>query len=330
TYKSSLGQPVLANLSVKRNGASLILTFEGGRVTGRLTIPKTDNLTALDLPIDRQLPEGSLMTLQTLAPATYALLLSETEQHKPTPAIVHQLLRLLDNVPTFQTVAVAPVRTKPRRTYDPVSDDFRPEGDHIPLILARALSPTSSSKERDQLKDALVKFGDASGLFTEVRVKNLGKSPSDPFQILVAVAGRPFNLSDVGYGVSQSLPVLVESALAGRRRLLLLQQPEVHLHPRAQAALGSFFVQLAATQQKQFVIETHSDYLIDRVRQEIAKGTIDPGLVQLIFFERSHSESKIYPLSLDRHGNILETPISYRDFFLREEEALLRRAQTQQ
>src|SRR5204863_8326118 len=103
------------------------------------------------------------------------------------------------------------------------------------------------------------------------------------YQILVAVAGRPFNLSDVGYGISQSLPVVVESALGGdSSRLLLLQQPEVHLDPRAQAALGSFFTQLVASQERQLIIETHSDYLVDRVRQEIAKGTIDPGLVGLI------------------------------------------------
>jgi len=242
--------------------------------------------------------------------------------------VMPEFLEFLDRLPRIPTTALAPVRTKPRRTYDPVSDEFRPEGDHIPLVLARVLSAASSTKQRDQLKAALLSFGEASGLFTEVKVKSLGKSPSDPFQILIAVAGRPYNLADVGYGVSQSLPLVVQSALGGPTSLLLLQQPEIHLHPRAQAALGSLFAHLVAAQGKWLVVETHSDYLIDRIRQEVAKGTIEPRLVTLLFFERSHGATKVHPMSLDPQGNIKDAPPSYRAFFLSEEEALLGRARS--
>lgn len=320
TYKSSLGQPSLTSLSIKQDGSVLTMAFAGNHVTGRLTTAKRGDSEALDVPIDHQLPEASLATLLSLDYFVYTLLGEKQGRDR-----VNAILDFTRDIPRVQTIAVAPVRTKPRRTYDPVGDEFRPEGDHIPMILARALSAATPSK-RDPLKEALAKFGDSSGLFTEVKVKALGKSPSDPFQILVAVAGRPFNLSDIGYGVSQSLPVVIESTLGGASRLLLLQQPEVHLHPRAQAALGSFFTRLVVNQQKHFVIETHSDYLIDRVRQEIAKGVIAPDQVALVFFERKHGESRAFPLSLDKHGNISDAPPSYRDFFLSEEEGLLRRA----
>src|SRR5881396_1662040 len=75
-----------------------------------------------------------------------------------------------------------------------------------------------------------------------------------------------FNLVDVGYGVSQALPILVDTLQRpAADEVFLLQQPEVHLHPRAQAELGSFFVSQAG-KKRRFVIETHSDYLVDRVR----------------------------------------------------------------
>ena len=322
-YTSSLGQVVLSNLSVKRDAATLSLAFDGDRITGRISLPKQDDAEAIELPIDRQFPEGRLLTTSTLPYTVFEALGPKGLPRQQT----HAFMRLLDDLPRFQTIAVAPVRTKPRRTYDPISDEFRPEGDHIPLVLARALAATASSKQRDQLREALLRFGQTSGLFTEVRVKNLGKNPSDPFQILVAADGRPFNLADVGYGISQSLPVVVESTLGGESRLLLLQQPEVHLHPKAQAALGSFFAHLIAAQHKRFVIETHSDHLIDRVRQEVARGALSPEVVTLLFFERRHGETKVHRLSLDKRGNVTNAPPSYRTFFLQEEEALLKRTQ---
>ena len=95
------------------------------------------------------------------------------------------------------------------------------------------------------------------------------------------------NLADVGYGVSQVLPVVVECLLMPDNGVLALQQPEVHLHPKAQAELGSFFARFAAARPKATVlVETHSDYLLDRVRKEIADGTIAPDSVSFLFFSR--------------------------------------------
>jgi predicted ATPase len=93
-------------------------------------------------------------------------------------------------------------------------------------------------------------------------VKTLGDKLGDPFQLHVKMpemtAEMSVNLTDVGYGVSQSLPIIVQSILRTGTDWLLLQQPEVHLHPRAQAALGSFFVRQVAENNRRFVIETHS------------------------------------------------------------------------
>lgn len=220
---------------------------------------------------------------------------------------------------------IAPIRSEPKRTYDRLSDEYDPSGDHVPYVLARLLLQRDASKSK-LLRDALVTFGKDSGLFRNISVKRLGSKSGDPFQVQITVGGPSVNLSDVGYGVSQSLPIVVESILRATNARILLQQPEVHLHPRAQAALGSFFAKLVAQEHRQFVIETHSDHLIDRVRQEVANGTLAPDKVSILFFDRPHIETTVSELALDMYGNVENAPPNYRAFFLEEEIRLLSRA----
>lgn len=147
-------------------------------------------------------------------------------------------------------VSIAPIRSKPERTYDQLSDAYEPGGNHIPFVISRLLWKKPLSSQAKALIEALEKFGDESGLFQKFNLKRLGKSEGDPFQLMVNNGERDANLVDVGYGVSQALPVIVQSVMSADNSFLLLQQPEVHLHPRAQAALGSFFVQLASASRR--------------------------------------------------------------------------------
>ena len=124
------------------------------------------------------------------------------------------------------------------------------------------------TKSWEALREALERFGRESGLYDEIAVKPLGKRGGEPFQMHVRKFGRrakgPLrNLVDVGYGVSQALPVITELFRDDETPMFLLQQPEVHLHPSAQAALGSLFCQIA-NWRRQLVVETHSDHLLDR------------------------------------------------------------------
>ncbi len=220
-------------------------------------------------------------------------------------------------------VPMAPIRSRPRRTYSEITSDFDPEGAHVPSVLSRLPVGGSKGDSRDFVTEAIKKYGKASGLFDGISSKRLGKKLSSPFQILVKGAGPPVNLVDVGYGVSQALPIVVQTVLAQPGGLVLIQQPEVHLHPRAQAALGSLFVDLVAAGKQRLVIETHSDYIIDRVRMEVADGKLRPDQVVIFYFEKEGLESKVYPIHLDKLGNMLDAPRSYRSFFLKEQTAFI-------
>jgi len=180
------------------------------------------------------------------------------------------------------------------------------------------------SGEWSRIAGAVESFGQQSGLFGGVEIRRLGKLESDPFQIQVQIGSNAINLLDVGYGVSQVLPIVVDCLRGESGGTFLLQQPEVHLHPKAQAELGSFLGTLAKEQNKRFVIETHSDYLVDRIRMDIRdrKG-ITPQDVSLLYFERKNGKARIHSLELDEHGNILNPPPGYRRFFLEEERRFL-------
>ncbi len=218
--------------------------------------------------------------------------------------------------------AFAPIRTRPQRTYEPLKDEVRPEGTHVPMVLAKVRS--SDPEAWRELREALDTFGKASGLFRDVVVKRLGRKPSDPFQISVKVSTHAFNLVDVGYGVSQALPLVVDSLREPSGTTFLLQQPEVHLHPKAQAELASFLAILAKRDNKRFVIETHSDYIVDRIRMDVRdRAQLGPDDVSILFFERRDGSVTIHPIQIDEFGNIIAPPPGYRQFFLEEEMRLL-------
>ncbi|MBK7351865.1 MAG: AAA family ATPase [Gemmatimonadetes bacterium] len=239
--------------------------------------------------------------------------------------LVNEIFSMGWAISAGQVVPLAPIRSTPQRTYGTLTDAFEPTGDHIPFMIERLLSRREESREGRTLARALLRFGKDSGLFDEITVRHLGRKATDPFQILVNHGTRASNLIDVGYGVSQALPLVVQSVLTARKGLLLLQQPEVHLHPRAQAALGSFFASLAGDGNRQFVIETHSDFVIDRIRLSVAKGSLPPDSVAILFLERTGQETVVHRLTLDVHGNIVDAPTSYKAFFLQEELTLLSR-----
>lgn len=221
-----------------------------------------------------------------------------------------------------RVTALAPLRTRPHRTYDKLIEEFKPEGDHIPLVLARILADEHDKKEQPLTK-ALEEFGRDSGLFRKISVRRMGRSPSDPFQLRIKSAGPDVNLVDVGYGVSQALPIVIDSILAPKNSIVLIQQPEVHLHPRAQAALGKFFCSLAVADKKRFVIETHSDYLVDRARLAVASNLILASDVTIAFLERKGLDVQLHQLSVDQQGNVANPTPAYRAFFLEEELRIL-------
>ena len=227
-----------------------------------------------------------------------------------------------------RAASIAPVRSRPERTYNPFSDAADAEGAEVPAMIASVAR--RGGKQWDELKAQLDDFGKETGLFSQITIKKLGKSGSDPFQLQVKARGPKSNLVDVGYGVSQILPILFRLMQARRFGMSLIQQPEVHLHPQAQAALASILIDVLDRNQHRrsrpgpFVIETHSDYMLDRTRIAIRQGKIAPDDVSFVYFEPSKRKGvSIHNITFDEMANMENAPSTYRQFFLRETNALL-------
>ncbi len=221
-------------------------------------------------------------------------------------------------------LALAPVRSKPRRTYDVFDLDFQPEGDHVPYVLSSVFNDQKKgTTQAKKISNLLSKFGTESALFEKLSVKKLGKGKDSAFNILVkSKKSSAVNITDVGYGVSQSLPVVIEPTRSGAQ-VILIQQPEVHLHPKAQAALGDVYVDTVVGENKSLVIETHSDFLIDRVRAHIGQKRIAADKVQILYFKKVGEVSEVHTIKFDNNGNTIHSPDGYRDFFVKEQMSLL-------
>jgi hypothetical protein len=250
------------------------------------------------------------------------------KQNKPSREDLNTFkatIDLIQSLVPYRTISIAPVRTKPERVYSQIKEAFQPTGDHIPFVLDKLLRDRSSKESATVLK-TLDHFGIESGLYKEVDERKLGNRVGEPFRIVVDIGGRMRNLVDVGYGVSQCVPIIVQSVLASPKSIVLMQQPEIHLHPKAQAALGTILTAIVTDGDRRMVVETHSDYILDRVRQEVAAGNIPPEKVNITFVERSRLESIVHTISLDSNGNLLNVPNSYRAFFFQEQTRLINRA----
>ena len=253
--------------------------------------------------------------------------LPETSGRPPNPEDLAEfsfLSRLLTRSPAQEPpFASTPIHPSPRRTYDPVKLNSDPWGADVPSRFASLQFQDKAGWAA--LKEKLDAFGRESGLFDDFSVKQLTGVEGGPFQLQVRKFGKSGrkgpkrNLMDVGFGVSQALPVLAALFRADGPPIFLLQQPELHLHPSAQAALGSLFCR-TAEEGRQLIIETHSDYLLDRIRLDVRdrRTRLKPEDVSILYFERDNLDVRIHPIRFDEDGNIRDTPANYRRFFIDE------------
>jgi hypothetical protein len=289
-------------------------------------LPKPDRQTSFGFPESR---DGGADDLRNIRYRIYDFFFywaqKNDRKNRRNIEIMSQAAQAFDSFisSTYALHSSPPVRSVPRRVYTSSDEGGFSDQTHAPHELNRL--KRADRRRWGHLNAGLTRFGKLSGLFTRFDITKLTRQDAGPFQLKVTVRGRASNIADVGYGVSQSLPImtdLIEST--SDKSVFLFQQPEVHLHPRAQAALGTVFSDYIASHRRSYIVtETHSDYLINRVRIQIRKGEIHPDLVSLLYFEPSDSDVNIYEVSIDRKGNIIGAPPSYRQFFIAEEEEVL-------
>ena len=202
-----------------------------------------------------------------------------------------------------QLFPMSPIRKLPERSYifsgtDP--DNVGYHGDSLPDILFR--NPELVEETNKWLKRLEIDY--------ELEVKSIGAHSDDFFQVRLIDTRRKERvnvaLSDVGFGISQLLPFIVQS-LVSEGRIISIEQPEVHVHPKLQADLGDLLAAaIKEPRQHQFIIETHSEHLILRLQRLVYKGEIKPEDVSIIYVSRGPDGAKAERLHLDEEGDFID------------------------
>jgi predicted ATPase len=120
------------------------------------------------------------------------------------------------------------------------------------------------------------------------------------------------SLNDVGFGISQFLPIIVADLQLDDHSTLFLAQPEIHLHPSVQSAFGDYVMDFVKKTGKKYVIETHSEYLINKIRLGIVKNQISAADVRAYYLQNNGDDVTVHELTFTTDGRILNAP---EDFF---------------
>ena len=201
---------------------------------------------------------------------------------------------------------VGPLRQHPKRYYESIGEkaySVGPFGEYTSDILLQM----KKEKKLKPINDWLHKFnffGDINcqeyeqGIFSIEWDKPLDKK---------------INIADMGFGASQILPLITQGIWMDEKRVLIAEQPEIHLNPKLQRKLADFFVDMVKS-KKRVILETHSEHLLLRLRTLVAKGDIDSSKIALYFIENDGTitSAKNIPISDDGHINGNEWP---KDFF---------------
>jgi predicted ATPase len=178
-------------------------------------------------------------------------------------------------------------------------------------VLADLVIPGVPPTQLKQVEARMQAFFPGCGLTVEkvprVNAVTLGLRTSDDTDF-----HRPVN---VGFGLTQVLPIIVAALSAGKGDILLIENPEVHLHPAGQALMGQFLADVAYA-GIQVMIETHSDHILNGIRRAVRAKRLAPEQVALHFFKpRSATQTQVITPQVDPSGNIDVWPEGFFDQF---------------
>lgn len=221
---------------------------------------------------------------------------------------------------------LGPLRSPPRRVYQWSGDsppDVGQEGESaIAALLSASAEGRSLNRGRRRSKQRFDEFIASwlvdLGIIAEFRVKAVAEGRKE-YEVLVKTQAKApeVKLTDVGFGVSQVLPALVQAFYCPVGSTVWMEQPEIHLHPKAQSVLADAFISAIQSyedgkpREMQLIIETHSEHLLNRLQRRIAEGVIKKEDVAVYFVNSRKGAAQLETLELDENGEILNWPENF-------------------
>lgn len=217
---------------------------------------------------------------------------------------------------------LGPLRDSPKREYtwaggDPADMGRRGEYAVAAILAARERGEKISlgkGKPKYSLEQYVAHWLKELKLIDEFRVAEIKKG-TNLYRVHVrrSPGSSEVLITDVGFGVSQVLPVLVLCYYAPEGSTILFEQPEIHLHPSVQRGLADVFIDAMKVRKVQIIVESHSEDFLRRLQRRVAEAQeIDEKQAAIYFCDIENGEGTLTPLELDTYGNFLAWP---RDFF---------------
>ena len=219
---------------------------------------------------------------------------------------------------------LGPLRTKAERLYswtgiEPESVGYAGENTVAAILAARSrkisLGYRRPAKPFEEIIATKLK---EMGLIEAFKVNPISEQRQE-YEVKVRTKGARdwVDLPDVGFGISQVLPVLVQCFYAPAGSIILMEQPEIHLHPSAQSALADVMIDVINSRERgghrgiQLVIETHSEHFLRRLQRRIAEDAVPQEKVSAYFANIDRIPAKLEPLQIDLFGNIRNWPPNF-------------------
>jgi predicted ATPase len=241
---------------------------------------------------------------------------------------------------------LGPLRDHPHRTYawsGNTPEDVGSKGEYAIACLLAA--ETAKRKLNRGYKKKTQPFAEfiASWLVDLGVIESFQVRPTAPgrkdYEVRVKTLGGDTEvaLPDVGFGVSQVLPALVQAFYCPEGSIVWMEQPEIHLHPQVQAELADVFISAVRAYEHgrprnvQLIIETHSEHFLNRLQRRIAEEAISPKEVAIYFAKASPKGAELEELAVNEYGDITNWPDNFfgdemGDIVARTEAASQRRA----
>ncbi len=220
---------------------------------------------------------------------------------------------------------LGPLREHPQRNYEWSGDNPEDVGARGEKVISALLAAQTRKLSRgyklrsDPFPVFIAKWLNELGLINSFEVKPIAKGRKE-YEVLIQVwsGGSPVRITDVGFGVSQVLPAIVQAFYAPPHSTVLMEQPEIHLHPQVQANLADLFLTAiqaredGADRNVQLIIESHSEHFLNRLMRRVAEEKVKPEQIAIYFCESLASgRAKITPLQVDLYGNIANWPENF-------------------
>jgi len=230
---------------------------------------------------------------------------------------------------------LGPLREYPHRSYVWAGDRPQDVGQRgelaVPAILAarreRMLIGRGRGKRRQTLEERVGQWLSDLGMIDSFNLRQIAENRQE-YEVRVkrSIEATEVSITDVGFGVSQLLPVLTLCYYAPEGSTIILEQPEIHLHPSVQAGLADVFIDAIHHRDVQIILESHSEHLLRRLQRRIAERVFSSDDAALYFVSVSQGASCLDKLDMDLFGNIRNWP---KDFFGDEMADLVAQAQAQ-